>query len=169
MSQGADLTYSGIHYRLKSERGPAKDYACVQCGGRAADWAYDNIDASALIDPDRGVSYSLNTSHYLPMCRTCHRRFDNAVAGRAACGTDAGYYRHRRQDTEPCAGCKEAHTRSTRSRLGLPADAAPRTHCKHGHEFTPENTHIDRQGWRNCRACGRAKSARQRAAREAVA
>ena len=27
------------------------------------------------------------------------------------------------------------------------------THCKHGHEFTAENTYIDRNGYRNCRAC----------------
>lgn len=27
------------------------------------------------------------------------------------------------------------------------------THCKRGHEFTPENTYIPVGGWRNCRAC----------------
>jgi hypothetical protein len=33
------------------------------------------------------------------------------------------------------------------------------THCKHGHEFTPENTyHYDRRPWpmRGCRTCRRA-------------
>ena len=30
------------------------------------------------------------------------------------------------------------------------------THCKHGHEFTPENTHIRPNGTRRCRACDRA-------------
>lgn len=38
-----------------------------------------------------------------------------------------------------------------------------KTHCSQGHEFTPENTHVDARGWRSCRACGRAKSSRQRA------
>lgn len=28
-----------------------------------------------------------------------------------------------------------------------------RTHCKHGHEYTPQNTHVDKRGHRNCRAC----------------
>lgn len=29
-----------------------------------------------------------------------------------------------------------------------------KTHCRHGHEYTPENTHVDpRTGWRQCRAC----------------
>jgi hypothetical protein len=27
------------------------------------------------------------------------------------------------------------------------------THCKWGHEFTPENTHVDRRGYRTCRIC----------------
>lgn len=27
------------------------------------------------------------------------------------------------------------------------------THCKRGHEFTPENTIIRKNGWRNCRKC----------------
>jgi len=31
--------------------------------------------------------------------------------------------------------------------------AANKTHCKHGHEFTSENTVITRTGHRNCRQC----------------
>jgi hypothetical protein len=31
-----------------------------------------------------------------------------------------------------------------------------KTHCTHGHEFTPENTYIDGvRSWRNCRTCWR--------------
>lgn len=30
-----------------------------------------------------------------------------------------------------------------------------RTHCKHGHEFTPENTYVNKDGERHCRACDR--------------
>jgi hypothetical protein len=30
-----------------------------------------------------------------------------------------------------------------------------KTHCKNGHEFTPENTYITRIGSRDCRACQR--------------
>ncbi len=32
------------------------------------------------------------------------------------------------------------------------------THCKHGHEFTPENTYIPPRGWRQCRECARIKN-----------
>lgn len=28
-----------------------------------------------------------------------------------------------------------------------------RTHCRHGHEYTPENTYLDPRGFRRCRAC----------------
>lgn len=33
------------------------------------------------------------------------------------------------------------------------------THCKRGHEFTPENTHIIPKGWRVCRSCRRLRKA----------
>mgnify|MGYP000877177224 CR=1 FL=1 len=36
---------------------------------------------------------------------------------------------------------------------------ARKTHCIHGHEFTPENTYVWR-GARHCRACGRARRQR---------
>ncbi len=38
-------------------------------------------------------------------------------AGWAECGTDGGYYRHRRTLSEPaCSDCKRAHTRAERER-----------------------------------------------------
>jgi len=39
-----------------------------------------------------------------------------------------------------------------------------KTHCPHGHEYSPENTGYTRQGWRKCRICVNAKEARRRAA-----
>jgi hypothetical protein len=41
------------------------------------------------------------------------------------------------------------------------AKARARTHCIHGHEFTPENTRITPEGWRNCRTCQRLKMRRR--------
>lgn len=37
---------------------------------------------------------------------------------------------------------------------------ARKTHCDHGHEFTPENTRITSRGRRDCRACNRARAKR---------
>lgn len=34
------------------------------------------------------------------------------------------------------------------------------THCKHGHQWTAENTSITPQGWKRCKACHRAKMQR---------
>lgn len=42
------------------------------------------------------------------------------------------------------------------------------THCKRGHEFTPENTYMTTKG-RHCKECQRQHTRRYRAARKAVA
>lgn len=36
---------------------------------------------------------------------------------------------------------------------GWPVVNAAKTHCKHGHAFTPENTYLVHGRYRNCRAC----------------
>lgn len=41
-------------------------------------------------------------------------------------------------------------------------EAVAITHCPRGHEYTPENTLIQRTGWRKCRACGREFTRRYR-------
>lgn len=38
-----------------------------------------------------------------------------------------------------------------------------KTHCKRGHEFTPENTQTNPSGHRRCRTCTRARQARSAA------
>lgn len=48
-----------------------------------------------------------------------------------------------------------------KGRLAIP------THCKRGHEFTPENTRRDRDGWRSCLACAARRYAELKAARTA--
>lgn len=43
------------------------------------------------------------------------------------------------------------------------------THCPHGHEYTPENTLLNGDGWRYCRTCNReAAKLNQRARRMGV-
>lgn len=39
-----------------------------------------------------------------------------------------------------------------------------KTHCKHGHEFTPDNTYVEKGGGRHCRTCLRERMRRLRGA-----
>ena len=48
--------------------------------------------------------------------------------------------------------------------FGLAAENFRKTHCKHGHEFTPENTQYVKNG-RQCRECGRQRNREARAKR----
>ena len=41
------------------------------------------------------------------------------------------------------------------------------THCKHGHEFTPENTYNGKNGQRQCKTCTKANAKASKAARKA--
>ena len=41
------------------------------------------------------------------------------------------------------------------------ANRAAKTHCKNGHEFTPENTKVYGPGWRKCRRCAADQMARK--------
>jgi hypothetical protein len=46
--------------------------------------------------------------------------------------------------------------------VGPTARNAHKTHCEHGHEFTPENTYRRRDGGRDCRKCGVERTRRYR-------
>jgi hypothetical protein len=45
---------------------------------------------------------------------------------------------------------------------GRGAHHAAKTHCKQGHEYTPENTRLDKRGCRICRTCTRARKKKHR-------
>lgn len=69
-----------------------------------------------------------------------------------------------RCDNPPCINPDHLFAASQKEN-GLDARAKKRywyqriTHCKSGHEFTPENTYIDGRGFRKCRACDRIRFA----------
>lgn len=73
--RGDDVGYMGVHQRLYKDRGPAAGHQCRHCGTQAAEWAYDHADPDARVDPKRGP-YSVNQSHYMPLCVPCHKRWD---------------------------------------------------------------------------------------------
>lgn len=75
---GDDASYSLLHQRIARTRGLAASHACHECGGEAADWAYDHSDPDEKTDPKTGLAFSLDVSRYQPMCKSCHKLCDNA-------------------------------------------------------------------------------------------
>jgi hypothetical protein len=81
----SEITYFSFHRRLRKARGSARDRQCVDCGGKAEQWAW-------LHDKD-----PRDFASYVPMCRSCHKKYDatpetrekarrNALAGWAPDG-----------------------------------------------------------------------------------
>ena len=80
--------YRAAHSRIETDRGPARQHRCTDCGERADHWSYDHADPDHLIGPaPHFLPYSLDVHHYEPRCRTCHRRFDRAHGQAAQPGT----------------------------------------------------------------------------------
>ena len=76
------VTYATTHRRLKKLKGPARNYACVDCSTTAAaEWSYDNLDPNELTSPTG--HYSLDFDHYVPRCTKCHSAFDALFRPRA--------------------------------------------------------------------------------------
>lgn len=70
------ISYNHAHKRMYWTGGSASNYACVDCGGRAADWSYDNADPDELTHHD-GRRFSASSEHYQPRCKKCHGAFDS--------------------------------------------------------------------------------------------
>ena len=45
-------------------------------------------------------------------------------------------------------------TNATENSVGPTAKNAAKTSCDRGHPFSPENTRVGKNGWRQCKACG---------------
>jgi hypothetical protein len=75
--------------------------------------------------------------------------------GGRRCRTCAeGYYATNQDRLRPKRNAAYAARRVAEGKEVLPPPAA-RTHCKRGHEYTPENTRTTSNGYRQCRACAR--------------
>lgn len=68
------------------------------------------------------------------------------------------------------ACCNPAHlelvTPLENQRRGLKNQNTDKTHCIHGHEFTPENTYVAKSGQRHCRECSRRRQRERYAVRK---
>lgn len=84
---GIPETYEAAHRAIRRARGPAKHYACIDCGRGAEHWSYDHADPDARTDPNIGAPYSPDPWHYQPRCVSCHKRYDLAFLDAAAPGS----------------------------------------------------------------------------------
>lgn len=136
-----DVAYRTLHSRLTRRRGPASQHPCVDCGGPADHWSYNHAGRDERLNPD-GLPYSPDLDAYDPRCAACHGTFDNRFL----------------------------HvTRGGRKRpTGPRRERAVRTHCRRGHELTPDNILRGTKG--QCATCTaasqRAAIERRRLARE---
>lgn len=64
--------------------------------------------------------------------------------------------------------CNPAHLEPVTRAENMRRWKRARTHCKRGHEYTPENSHVDGKGARECRLCRRIRN-RERYWRNKVA
>lgn len=76
--RGDDVGYIGVHHRLRRQRGPAKDYSCAHCTRTAVHWAYAHTDSDVrgTLGVKNGALHSIDPSHYLPLCASCHKTLD---------------------------------------------------------------------------------------------
>ena len=110
------------------------------------------------------------------------RRVVPVIASCEACGAPAEDRHHRNGDTADnrpenlaplCRACHAAlhidtiRANAVKARAASAASRRARTHCKHGHEWTPENTYVYPRGVRECRVCKREASRRHKEGRRA--
>ncbi len=68
------VCYQRAHQRLRDDKGPAWQHACIECGDQAAHWSYDRKaedEQQSVFGP-----YTTRQEHYQPMCNSCHKKFD---------------------------------------------------------------------------------------------
>jgi hypothetical protein len=76
--KGEGIGYGPAHTRIVRKSGSASIHACQNCGTQAEDWAYLHGAPDEQCD-DRGRRYSTDPTYYVPLCRSCHKTFDNLM------------------------------------------------------------------------------------------
>ena len=69
--------YDAIHRRLKIDLGFASEYSCVNCFDVADEWSLmHRQECDVHYDTHTGKPYSLDLNDYMPMCKSCHVKYD---------------------------------------------------------------------------------------------
>jgi hypothetical protein len=71
---GDEISYGGMHIRIRDNRGPASEHPCVDCGSQAYEWSYDHTGLNERVED--GLRYSTDIGQYSPRCKPCHKAFD---------------------------------------------------------------------------------------------
>lgn len=71
--------YMTAHNRLRSQRGPASDHSCVDCGATAVHWSLDPQPGHVVYTVDGQYPFSDDVMAYRPRCAACHFYFDQQV------------------------------------------------------------------------------------------
>lgn len=79
MWKGEHATYGAKHMRVYHSLGRAADYGCCICGRKDTLARYDWANLSGNYD---------DINDYAPMCRSCHKKYDNSRKMKAG-GADA--------------------------------------------------------------------------------
>jgi hypothetical protein len=77
-----DLSYNGVHQRLRRVLGDASNYACVDCGKEAQQWSLTITESTVIYSGRNGKSrlllpFSRNLDDYDTRCGSCHVKRDN--------------------------------------------------------------------------------------------
>lgn len=68
--------YTRVHAAVYRLNGNAKNWNCSNnCGNTAYDWAM--LNTSKSIKQSKHYKWSENIEDYVPLCRSCHRNYDN--------------------------------------------------------------------------------------------
>ena len=98
-------SYFGVHQRIHSKWGAAKDQECVDCLGDAEEWAL--IGEPKWWDRPGIKPYTDDLDAYIPLCRRCHRRRDRP---------DFYHCEHGYNGVRDCEDCRERKRERDRAR-----------------------------------------------------